>query len=405
MVASAIALLCVAQAGVQPVQLAKQDEITKLQLAAWTEALRSMSDVEGITVVFDVNPQNSPPGGYQRRLGRAGLSFVAMCCGRSYSVKEGVHTFTRIVDASKKSYASHVAEFGDFASSLQADSVAKLTAEGLPLSSLTEAQLPYLAKVLSYPTGGPGAALGNWEKSALRARLLPAVEFKDPTTGKLRRISLIEGPESDQAVERRMKAIAGKPLPFTPLEYRASGELQFAKGEVKTLREFALAGEEAFKVKFVFDRRLAESFVFVQGSFDLIAFQESIKALTKTPGASLVPQDSRSAQEAFDSLLLGALSHIRDQEIEGYGALGAQASDFLDGKSMKAADLYAGNRELQALLASKGVPSDATVKLVGGLGLQVLTLGTRTVRDLVDGRWTERQVPTWQSTVPLKISP
>jgi len=381
-------------------------EAQEEQVRAWKVALRAVGKVEGVTIAFDVNVNAPAPLGYERKLGAAGLEFLGLCTNRAYKVQKGVHLFVREIVPARKVYANAVAEFSDFVSTLPKADAQRLAGEGLPVSNLSPDQRAYLGKVLGYPTGGPGNALAKWDRTVMALSVLPGLEYKDPKSGVVKRITLSRGPSSPDRIERRKSALSGATdLDIRPAEARTTGEFKLPEGDMMTLEELVAKAQKALGVRFSYDKRLASSYVFAAGQWDLEAFQATLIQLTKTSAAIVQPYDERDAGELLRELLAGPLAGMNTQELDGYGPLGASASDFLNGKDMNLSDLCQGNPGLRDWLSARGVPLDANVKLTGAFGLEVLTLGTRPIIEVKNGQRTLKQLDAWLGTVPLHIGP
>ncbi len=405
MILGLLAAIAVIQSGVPPVNKQEASDQTAKSIEAWTNALAEVAKTEATAIIFDVNIQIPSPTGYRLKLGKTGMKWLAAATNRSWKEVDGVQLFTRTLNADKVTYLSHVAEFSDFLNLLSGSDKSKLIGDGLPLSAIPSGGEGFLGKVIGpYSTVSASDVLATWQKSALRLKMLPRLEYVDPTTNQVRSVPLI-GRETTERALKRSGTTSGKGLIFDALMTPPTGSLKIAPGKCMKLSELIAEAAKAFEVSLMYDKRLADSLVFVSGQFDRDIFLRLIGQVSDTKGATIGKMNRTSSDLAYAEVLK-QLAGVRNQEMDDFGTLGATAGDFLDGREASLTDLVAGNDELKASLAMYGVPPGAKVKLTCSFGLQVETFGEQPYIELSAGGIRVRKSrAAWSGGVPLKIGP
>ncbi len=350
----------------------------------WKESLRTIGKAEDATMLFDVNPNNRAPYGYDRKLGGAGLDMLAQLTIRVRREIDGVQVFVRDLDATKrKLFHSHVTELAAFLDGLDPKLASRLSGDGLPVSLVPDNKKWFLRSALGeYSSIGPGMSLQAWNKTVLKVSGVPWYESKDPLTGRsnpqpLGRKELTD-PSDVVTDEEAARALAGaEPLESKPIAKPISkGELDYHDGELVTLGTVVDKAQELFKVYYLVDARLLDNYVFVRGSFSRKMFEDSLQAISKVPMASPISYDPRTQTESFDQMMNGPLKSLLNMDFGDFTDAVITMRDAMAGKSFTLGQLQPKVPNLPNQLSR-----DTKVNLLGGFRLRVMTLMDRANKD------------------------
>jgi len=234
-------------------------------------------------------------------------------------------------------------------------------------------------------------------------------------------LSITSYPKKPVAQEKKPSTEPPKPI---SLDKPAGGALKFGDGEILTLLELVKRASDAFHVPYSADARIGDNRYFLSGSYNKEDFEKAMAAVTTVPpvGIKDIRPDRTGDLALLRSRLLGLdpaaldVTALRDSLRIGSSDQKAQldqkfgateelsAADFLNGKSVSAAQLCQGKPGLSFFLQQQGIAPGAMLTLYSDLALDFEAPGMHIVShgyNLVDGE----KRPMWspnQSAVTLK---
>lgn len=153
---------------------------------------------------------------------------------------------------------------------------------------------------------------------------------------------------------------------------KAKGELQFPVGEIVSVDELSVRASKAFGRPILFDGRFSPQYCYVQGSFTRDTFLTYMRTLSQTIDWQFVrtPEENRAAIiEAIKRIIVPLLDDSLAPPGVSFGAA-------LDGKSVRASDVYESFPDLKGMVKQSKLSDDTVFELSPALTLQLVGEGS-----------------------------
>jgi len=198
---------------------------------------------------------------------------------------------------------------------------------------------------------------------------VPVAEYRDPATNRTRTLNLGTFDFYNEKNSANRKAAASQTASAVDLKLREGVDIDFGDGALLTLDEFSTKIRTDLAIGTSFDRRLANSKVFVKGKFTRRAAEEVLLKLSSPFPGKTFPWQRVSRVDVSDNALR-ALKAARDiSEEDGAGSL---SQNDLDAKATKSLEeLATQSPYLRSQLESLGLGNDAQFKLGSRLGIAI----------------------------------
>lgn len=384
MVSSLVFILALAGQQTQPQSDGKSPKPDAVAVAndemrkEWTEALNRFCEIEGVSMVFDVNLRLGFPGQYQGKHGIEGAKRLALFTNRKYKEIEGVQFFMRDIANLDANHSRPIFYLADFLRGLPADAVSRLVDGGLPLSMIPAEKQSFIRYLCaSNPSMRTGLAMSDWEHTVIKLGTSVNLVQSDAKGNKTSIPVLpkeVPPPITDEQVSKTLAGTNQVPKidPFGP---KSEGPLEFEPGRIITLDKLVKASQEKFGESYVYDMRLAESELFVRGSFSSRTLSLLLKSLTTTtPIRSFTPED-KDPKQALRDLLSGPLASLATTSMSDFINGDATLSDLMKGRDGIAQDFLKGNSRTLDLFGSR-LDLTSMSRLEAALTMNMMTLGT-----------------------------
>jgi hypothetical protein len=324
-------------------KLREERQIQAARKADWEKCLRDIAKREGVQIAWDVNLDSQPPFGYDTKEGKRGLEAVGVVCERRYEVSNGFHVYVRTLDNTRVAFRDFRENALDFFGSLSPDLQKRLMGDGLPVHMLPPDKLAFFGYLMNVGSGQfPGSAVKDFGDTVLRIQ--PRIQL----TSQGRRLLIEPEPESEDEAIARNERIPKSDLRQKYVTPELSSEpkepyLDFKEGMLLTLQEVVIRAQAKFEQYFMYDGRMRDSLIFLNGKMGREQFDAVLTALTKSQPVRPRVTDRRNESGYADIIRRVLLDNL---DLDRFGTLGVSKKDILDGKSLTLSEILGSNPNL-----------------------------------------------------------
>lgn len=344
----------------------------------WQAALKRAFKGYSSAVVVDVNLEASAPfTAYSPRLTEAQFAnLFALQVGRAAVLQSTGWVFVRQAGSSLSRFDASL-ETVKWLSKVPDEELSLLCRSAIAFNDLSEGTKRLLARYCQNP--GLQEKMANGEFAAASVRLQVMFSFKDKN-GALQTYAadpFQKDSEAMQEVRSKVELAYKQPPIVVETKRILLGDLDFSEGRLLRLDELMAEARKAFGKHYMFDGRLSQSYVYVQGKFTDKTFLEFMKAVQNV----IEPSEISVKPDEVSAIVLDALKNKVAKLIDSSALIeGISSGDVFENRQMSLADLAKLAPAADALLRAHNVPPDTMVTLIPGLEFQLVAPGS-TVTD------------------------